>query len=381
MHNKYGTVVILIDEYDKPILDNITRIEAATAIRDELKNYYSVIKDSDSFLQFVFITGVSKFSKISLFSGLNNLDDITYISEYGAICGYTQRELETVFKEGLVDRDLTKLQYWYNGYNFNNPSQKVYNPFSVLLYLRHGKFKNYWFETATPTFLIQLIEEKSFFIPDMENLIIDDGQNNSFDVDSISLDVLLLQAGYITITSSVEDEAIQYYTCTFPNHEVKNSLSTHILKWLIQKESKTIHEKISLHEALQSSSITKLEQLFQAFFASIPNDWYRKISIAHYEGYYASIFYTYFTAIGVTTIPEDVTNHGRIDLTILMNHAIFIFEFHVKELNTGKVSPLDQIKKRKYAEKYINKQLPIYLIGIEFSGKERNIETYQWEQV
>jgi hypothetical protein len=164
LYEKYGRqVVVLIDEYDKPILDNIHETETAVLIREELKNIYSVIKDADPYIKFVFITGVSKFSKVSLFSGLNNLEDITLAKEYSAICGYTQQELETVFAERLQGVNLNEVRKWYNGYNWLG--EEVYNPFNILLYLKNREFRNYWFETATPTFLIKLLEEKNILSP------------------------------------------------------------------------------------------------------------------------------------------------------------------------------------------------------------------------
>lgn len=164
---KYGPVVVLIDEYDKPILDNITETEVAKEMREGLKNFYSIIKDNDTNLKLVMLTGVSKFSKVSIFSGLNNLEDITLNSHYADICGYTQSELEENFSEYLDDGhvDKAKLKLWYNGYRFGEKEeQKVYNPFDILLFCSNSyQYRSYWFETGTPSFLIKLIQEKNFF--------------------------------------------------------------------------------------------------------------------------------------------------------------------------------------------------------------------------
>ncbi|MCA1794010.1 MAG: AAA family ATPase, partial [Desulfobacteraceae bacterium] len=191
-------VVVLVDEYDKPILDNIEKPSLAAQIRDELKNYYSVIKDSDLHIEFVFITGVSKFSKVSLFSGLNNLKDITLNPEYSAICGYTQAELETVFADRLAGRDMPQIREWYNGYNWLG--EKVYNPFDILLYLDTGQFSSYWFETGTPSFLIKLLQQGKYRIADMENLTAGEEIVGSFDVENITVETLLFQTGYLTLT-------------------------------------------------------------------------------------------------------------------------------------------------------------------------------------
>jgi len=192
LYEKYGQqVVILIDEYDKPILDNIDETDIAVLIREELKNIYSVIKDADPYIKFVFITGVSKFSKVSLFSGLNNLKDITLSKEYSAICGYTQEDLETVFAKRLHDVDLEKVRKWYNGYKWLG--KEVYNPFDILLYLDSKEFRSYWFETATPTFLIKLLETGQYYIPDLCNLSAGEEIIGSFDVEDIKIETLLFQ--------------------------------------------------------------------------------------------------------------------------------------------------------------------------------------------
>jgi len=165
-------VVILIDEYDKAILDNLENINVARLLRDAIRDFYTKIKDNDEYIQFAFLTGVSKFSKTSIFSGLNNLIDISLDKQYGDICGYTQKELETSFESYLEGVDLAKVKEWYNGYNFLG--NKVYNPYDILLFISKGKiFDIYWFETGTPTFLIKLIKQNNYFIPNLENIEMD----------------------------------------------------------------------------------------------------------------------------------------------------------------------------------------------------------------
>jgi len=182
-------VVILIDEYDKPILDNIENRDIARDIREGLKNFYSVIKDCDRYLKFVFITGISKFSKVSLFSVLNNLQDITLDTRYATICGYTQDELISVFADRLESVDIYKVKRWYNGYHFLGDN--VYNPFDILLFLDNREFRNYWFETGTPTFLMKLIQEKQYSALDIELIQATEIMMSSFDVDEIDLEALL----------------------------------------------------------------------------------------------------------------------------------------------------------------------------------------------
>lgn len=382
LSEKYNReVVVLVDEYDKPILDNIESRELALELRDELKNYYSVIKDSDRYIKLCFITGVSKFSKVNLFSGLNNLNDITLDAKFGSICGYTESELYSVFADYLSQFNRDKVKKWYNGYSFtgNVNTSTVYNPYDILLLFNKNEFKNYWFETGTPSFLIKLLTKKNYYIPEIEEYTMTGEMISSFDVDNIEIETLLFQTGYLTIKEKIQKGNRILYVMNFPNMEVKMSLTENILKTL--SNSNSIKEQNNLYDALYNGDVDGFRSIFLSFFSSIPNDWYRKNSIGDYEGYYASIVYCYFSAIGVEVIPEDVTNRGRIDLTVKLEDKIYIIEFKVVELNSNKSSALEQIKERKYYEKYRGKNNKIYLIGVEFSKTDRNITRYQWEEV
>jgi len=190
-------VVVLVDEYDKPILDNITDPDTARLIRDGLHNLYSVIKDSDAHIRFAFLTGVSKFSKVSLFSGLNNLKDITVDARYSALCGYTESDLDRVFAPELTGLDRDQIRAWYNGYNWTG--EAVYNPFDVLLLFDARQFRPWWFETATPNFLIEVLTQRGYFTPDLARRQTSLALLSSFDVEHIDSDALLFQTGYLTI--------------------------------------------------------------------------------------------------------------------------------------------------------------------------------------
>jgi len=372
-------VVVLVDEYDKPILDNINNPDLAIEMREGLKNFYSVIKDSDQYIKFVFITGVSKFSKVSLFSGLNNLEDITLNSSFGAICGYTEEELTEVFSDILDGVDMTKVRTWYNGYNWLG--KRVYNPFDILLFLKNREFKNYWFETGTPSFLIKLIQERHFLIPDLECMEASEGLLGSFDVNEIHIEALLFQTGYLTIVRKRHlGERIQY-TLSYPNLEVRISLIDYILNFLCRDVVKKERNQLRIFDALHSGNLDNLRDIFYSFFASIPHDWYRKNRIEKYEGYYASIFYCYFTALGLDVVCEDTTNRGRIDLSVTIENKIYIFEFKVTDIDIYAGKALLQIKKKKYHEKYLDAGKRIYLVGVEFNSAERNISAVEWETV
>jgi hypothetical protein len=334
LHEKYGQkAVILIDEYDKPILDNITRPDIAVAIRESLKNIYSVIKDCDRHVKFCFLTGVSKFSKVSLFSGLNNLNDITLNPQYSHICGYTQEELEKGFKSRLAHVDCSKLKKWYNGYSFLG--EKVYNPYDLLLFFDTGQYNNYWFQTGTPEFLIKLLIHKKINIPDLKNL----------------------SAG-----------------------EVKASLTDAILTGLVKSSALKAKNQKLLFNALETGDLDSLGNIFHAFFASIPHDWYRKNEIAGYEGYYASIFYCYFAALGIESTTEDSTNKGQIDLVVKLDKRVYLLEFKVTQ-KADKGSALKQILSRGYHEKYMASDYEIFAVGLEFNSKDRNIVNFEWKKI
>ena len=369
--------MVLVDEYDKPILDSIEKPEVAVALREELKNFYSVIKDADPYIEFVFITGVSKFSKVSLFSGLNNLKDISIDKRFSDICGYTQEELESVFSLRLDENvDMAEVKRWYNGYSWLG--QQVYNPFDILLYLDRKEFQNFWFETGTPEFLIKLLRQGRYFIPELQNLVAGEEIVGSFDVDNITVEALLFQTGYLTITGFEQFGAFRRYQLSYPNLEVRAGLTNAVLNGLVQDHLTKTRNQSHVLDALSDNDFSALKKTMQAFFSSIPHDWYRKNQLASYEGYYASIVYCYFAALGLDVRVEDVTNHGRIDMMVKFGVHIYIFEFKVVEfLPQGRA--LQQIKDKGYAEKYRTQGMTIHLIGVEFSSEKRNVVRFEVE--
>ncbi|WP_028323950.1 ATP-binding protein [Desulfatirhabdium butyrativorans] len=372
-------VVILIDEYDKPILDHIDKPQMAVEIREGLKNFYSVIKDSDEFLKFVFITGVSKFSKVSLFSGLNNLQDITLDPMAATVCGYTHEELIHTFAERLDGVNLEEVRRWYDGYNFLG--DRVYNPFDILLFLDTKEFRNYWFETGSPSFLIKLITERQYPAPDIETIEASEAILSSFDIDDIQLDTLLFQTGYLTIKDWAVLGSDRLYTLVYPNLEVKKSLTEHLLRYLTNSTAEQTRNRIRLYRCLEAADLDQLRDIFHAFFASIPYEWYRKNESSRYEGYYASIFYCYFTALGLDVTAEQMTNKGRIDMAVRLGGRVFILEFKVVEIDGSAHTALDQIRKMRYWERYRGQADAIFLIGVEFSSADRNIVGFEWERI
>jgi hypothetical protein len=369
-------VVILVDEYDKPILDNLEDETAARAMREGLKAFYSVIKGLDAEIRFVFLTGVSKFSKVSLFSGLNNLRDITITSDYSAICGYTDADVEQVFAPELAGLDRAEIRRWYNGYNWLG--EAVYNPFDLLLLFQDRKFRPYWFESGTPGFLVKMLAQRKTWLPTLANLEASDALLSVFDIDYISSEALMFQAGYLTLDEERVVAGKYFYKLRFPNEEVRQSLFGSLLEeWSGRSDAQTSNT-ISLYEILQANDLPALKDLFQAFFSSIPHQWFTKNRIAAFEGYYASVFYAYFVAAGFDIRVEDATNFGRIDMSVIMPTKIVLFEFKVVELlPTGRA--LQQLKDKFYADKYRQNAVPIYLVGVEFSRESRNLVGFEVE--
>ena len=374
-YEKYGKrVVVLIDEYDKPILDNIADKNIAKEMRDELKDFYSVLKDNDPFIQLVFITGVSKFSKLNLFSGLNNLHDITLTQDYGNICGYTHDDLQTVFKDHLAGVDLAKVKKWYNGYNFF--ADKVYNPFDILLFISNNKeFRNYWWSTGNPSFLIDLVYSKDYSIPNIENYEATDEILDSFDVDTIELEALLWQTGYLTIKEKFTERNRIKYLLGVPNMEVQLSLNDFFIDVLTTQKSEKLAFQDKIYDVLKTANLDELKKILVSLFESIPYQNFTNNNIANYEGYYASVMYAYLASLGFVTIPEDTSNKSRIDLTIKTGDHVFIFEFKVVEKPTGQA--MQQIYDKKYFLKY-QEAANVFLVGIEFGKNERNIIHYEW---
>jgi hypothetical protein len=376
-------VVVLVDEYDKPILDNIENdnienTEKAIEIREVLKDFYSVLKASDQYLKFVFLTGVSRFSKVSIFSGLNQLQDITLSPTFATICGYTQSELETVFKDRLEGVNLKELKYWYNGYNWLG--EKVYNPFDVLLFLSEKIFRPYWFETGTPTFLMKLILNNKVFLPKLEEIKANDEILANLDVDFLKIENLFFQTGYLTIRETKKLGLRTIYILTYPNFEVKSSFNNFFLSDILPSVSDKEDAQNSIVEAIEENDLEKIKTALYSFFASIPNDWYRRNDLDSYEGFYASVVYALFTGSGLDTKAEDTTNTGKIDLTVFYQDRAYIIEFKVVEKDSeGKA--LSQIKEKKYYEKYTSNCREIYLVGIEFSKEKRNIVYFEYEKL
>ncbi len=376
LHERAGQrVVVLVDEYDKPILDALEEPEIARDNRDFLRGLYSTIKSSDAHIKFTFLTGVSKFSKVSLFSGLNNLKDITLDMRYSAICGYTDADLERVFAPELPGLDREEIRDWYNGYSWRG-QERVYNPFDILLLFDSREFGAYWFETGTPTFLIKTLFKRHISSLKLDEMMGSNDLLSTFDVDEIATEALLFQTGYLTITSEENLGGKSLYWLGYPNREVRQSLNESLLDYLVKDPSEQMANSVQLYRLLEANDFAGLETLFHAFYASIPYEWYTNNDIASFEGYYASVFYSYFAGLGLNITVEDSSSHGRVDMTVHFNDNIYLFEFKVVEL-ASEGAAMVQLQEKGYADKYRGLDQPIHLIGVEFSKDTRNITAFE----
>ena len=376
LHRTTGQpVAVLIDEYDKPILDALETREVACANRDFLRGLYGMIKSSDAHVHFTFVTGVSKFTKVSLFSDLNNLTDITLDPVFSSICGYTEEDLDRVFAPELAGMDRQRIRDWYNGYSWLG-GEKVYNPFDVLLLLRRRKFAAHWFETGTPAFLVKTLFERRVASVSLDGMVGTEELLSTFDVGNIATEALLFQTGYLTITGEEEMGGLPLYRLGYPNREVRQSLNRVLLHQLVQDAEQQTANSMRLARLLAAHDCAGLKGLFHAFFASIPYQWYTNNDIADYEGYYASVFYSYFAALGYEIVVEESSSHGRLDMAVRAGGDVYLFEFKVVEL-APPGSALAQLRERDYAAKYRGRGESIHLIGVEFSRKTRNVTAFE----
>ena len=413
-------VAVLVDEYDKPMLEVLDEPALARANRDFLRGLYSTVKFSDAHIAFTLFTGVTKFSKVSLFSDLNNLIDITLEGEYSAVCGYTDQDIDTVFEAELPGLDRDAIRDWYNGYHWLG-EEGVYNPYDILLLFRRRRFGAYWFETATPSFLVDTLLERGVATPDLDRMVGTEALLSTFDVDRTSTEALLFQTGYLTIKHEQTGDGRTRYRLGYPNREVRQSLNEHLLNALLPQPSAAAARRSSLHDLLKANDFDGLAAQLRAIFTAIPHQWHTRNEIAGYErpiagaalrchcapppppsqprrppttqtppvasrpsafapweGYYASVVYSCFAAEGFDIVSEDSSSRGRADMTIRYNGSVYVFEFKVVDRDAEHVA-IAQLRERGYADKYRHLGVPIHLIGIEFSRAERNLAAFDVE--
>lgn len=374
-------VVVLIDEYDKPLVEHLGKGEAgltiARANRDVLRAFYGVLKSGAvaPLLRFVLLTGVSRFSRVSIFSALNNLQDISQSAQFAGLLGYTQSELEDNFRDHIARfaaasgqspaQVMTALAQHYDGYRFSTRPLKVYNPFSTLNALKEMEFRSYWFETGTPTFLVNLLKQERYALAALEGRQVDQAIFTTFDLDDLVPEALLVQTGYLTITD-VQDGI---YTLDYPNREVKTSFTKSLLFALDEFDKEVSSHVLRLSRRLQEEDLDAFFETLKAIFAAIPYD----IQTRRDEGYYHTLCYLALAATGGAAQSSVLTSRGRIDMVMIFPDKVYVIEF---KCGQRAAVALQQIQDKGYAEPYRQAGRKVILLGINFNIETRNVQEW-----
>ena len=380
---KHGKVVLLIDEYDKPLIDYLEKEKLPIAKKHQeiLKNFYSILKSADPHIEFLLLTGVSKFSRVSVFSDLNNLRDITLSPDFATLTGYTQGELETYFKEWLdkvlldwpdetKESMLKKIKTWYDGYTWNGRDH-LYNPFSILNFFADGFFQDYWFKTGTPSFLIKKMEEQKYF--SLSDLQVNQTIFENYTLDNLEIRSLLFQTGYLTIKSI--DRKRGLYTLGYPNREVEESMNSHLIGALLKKApSDAGRPVVILEQAFIDNNVQKVVSVINTMLKDIPSHLFDMQP----EHFYHALVHLHFRYLGFFIQSEVHTSDGRMDATVHTHTHIYLLEF---KLDQSADVAIQQIKNKGYAEKYLLEKQTIVAIGINFDTEKRKVDDWQVEEV
>lgn len=383
-------VVVLIDEYDKAVISHLSQdqkeIEIAKENQNFLKTLYDNLKPLGKYLELVFITGISKFSKLSIFSTLNNLNELDMHPNFSHMLGYTEKELhnnfEPYFEEFASKKEISKTELYqefkqmYNGFRFSDENIKVYNPYSIARALEAKKIDNYWFESGTPSFLVELIKSKKMDVSKLQNIEVGKDELKAYDIEKLELISILFQTGYLTI-KEIEDQII--YKLGYPNLEVKKGFNLNLAK-SFSKNKITVPVVHRLKKLLVNKNIEEFIEQIKSIFSNLVNINIPK-SLQDREAYYNSLFYlitTLLTDNNLNVHSEVLTSDGRIDMSVETETNIYIIEF---KANQDAELALQQIKDKNYAERFKIKEKGIILIGINFDTKKRNIKNIKIEEI
>lgn len=372
-------VVLLIDEYDKPIIDYLDDTEQAEANREVLKNFYSILKDSDPHLELVFITGVSAFSKVSIFSDLNNLKNLSLHRDAAVLLGITSEEVEHYFMPSLREIAAEKemdaealyreVQRWYNGYSWDG-KQKLYNPFSLLSFLDSGAFHNFWFETGTPTFLVREMKKRRYF--NVQEIRVSQSKLSAFDYTRLDPITVLFQTGYLTIKEYVPEDYL--FTLDYPNLEVQSSLEQNLLRdYLEYPTEDPLAQVAGIRNALRSGDVGEAVSVINTVFSSIPYDLWQKEN----EHFYHALVHLSFSLLGIYIQSEVHTAKGRCDALVHTEKYIYAFEF---KLDKSAEEALKQIRERGYLAPFAGAPQEKVAVGVNFSTKDKQVEGYLTER-
>lgn len=371
-------VVILVDEYDNPIIETMHEPKRSEEHRLLLKSIYVNIKDLDQYIRFTMLTGVSRFSKMTIFSGLNNLLDISLKEKYATICGITEEELRNNFQQGIEKLALKKktdyegavglLKANYDGYHFTKESPDIYNPFSLLWSLDDSETGSYWFQSGTPEFLIRQIQKSNSFLPEMFDETVEGRTLSASDLFKANPVALLYQTGYLTIKGYEDPER---FHLEIPNLEVRKGLFENLAEYYFSKDETVIYNNVyDVRKLLEAKRVDEAIERIRTFMAGIPYEFAEKAVELHYE----NNLFIMFVLIGVDARPEWHTSQGRIDLILSMRNYIYIIE--LKRDGTPEEA-LQQIEEKDYARQFAGNPRPVVKLGIVFSTKTRNITAWK----
>ena len=390
LHEKYkNRIVVLIDEYDKPILDHINDIETAEDNRKIIRGFYGILKSMDPYLRFTFFTGVTKFTKTSMFSELNNLTDLTLAEDYADICGIPVESLDHYFHEHIASlkthkrfKDCVSIQdeilAWYDGYSWDGET-RLLNPFSLLSFFGSKKLSGYWYASGSPRFLLDLIKKKPESYVALKDARISEDMLDSVEIDKITIEPLLFQTGYLTVHEVKHTPGDLLYLLKIPNKEVSRAFNLHVLTSLTESDDvQTGRVRLDIDEALQAGDLQKMLGMLRRLFSSIPYELH-----VDREAYYHSIFYAAMTVLGFDISAEVSMSRGRVDAVLELDDKVYIIEFKYercppdadpetkqklfeKALKEG----MDQIKDRGYSKKYFGSGKTVYQAAFAFLGRD-----------
>ncbi|MDR2578660.1 MAG: ATP-binding protein [Chitinispirillales bacterium] len=382
--NKAGErAAVIIDEYDKPLLETINNPATHEKIKSALKGFYGVLKSSDPYLRFLLLTGVTKFSQVSVFSDLNHLDDLTLDPCYADLCGVTQEELERDFgpeiEKVLKETDRNREEYmenlhlYYDGYRFSKKPLKVYNPFGLLNHFKKGgEFNPYWYDTGTPTFLVKLIAEQKINILNLTNMQVGYADFRKYDVEEMRAEPVLYQSGYLTIRDY--DDELNMYMLDFPNEEVRSCFAKSLLDHYLRPSNETaagMHAK--LLQALAKGEIEETINTLRRFFAAIPYD-----IIKDTENYYQTATHLIFFMLGFNCRSEVRIADGRIDTLVETKNYVYCFEF---KLDKTADEALAQIDTKEYLLPWTGSGKKLFKVGVNFDSEKRNIGEWKYTAI
>ena len=374
-------VVILVDEYDKPLLQAIDKPELQEEYRSMLKAFYGVLKTQDKYIRFGFLTGVTKFSHVSIFSDLNNLKDISMDCRYADICGITEKELHKYFDGSIrelaegngisFEEASEELRKWYDGYHFCENSEGVYNPFSLLNAFDSQKFNDYWFETGTPSFLVKLLQENNYELNSLQGRKVSGLNLRAVDSMRTNPIPVLYQSGYLTISGY--DEVLRKYILDYPNEEVERGFIDYLVPYYTSIE-KGGRDSL-LDEFIESVNAGEPEEFLIRLQAMLADNDYRVAGKK--ELYFQNVIYVVFKLLGFYAEVERATSRGRIDITIQTQDYIYILEL---KLDQKAEEALEQIKEKGYAQPFQRDSRKLFLIGVNFSSETRTVAEWVIEE-